>query len=277
MHNMRFILVLGCQRSGTTLLGQILGSQSGCIFIDEDEGAYQVADALMDYHQDTFRDILSTHIKTALYKYSDSADRLNNFHDDFQPVFILKLPNYVYKYQMLSNSFQHDIKSIFITRDVRAVAASMQNISEIPMVAHQVKHLKKNPSVAKIFTDEIKFLESNSSLHKKYATVWKLKTGLYKEFIQGPLSALMLKYEDLVLESEKTISAVLKHCGLSLENTTSHHSVLSGTAIGNTTRNRPIDSRSLNLWKKAFSEKEVEEILAIAGGLMKELDYPGVN
>ena len=67
----QLIVVAGCQRSGTTLTGQILGAHSQTFLIDEPDGLYDWFDSWMDNADDQDALFIETILK-ASKKYNDN-------------------------------------------------------------------------------------------------------------------------------------------------------------------------------------------------------------
>ena len=71
---LRFVFVIGCQRSGTTLTGQILGAHPNAVLLDEPDGIYPWFAAL-DPKDPFGGDGLSAVLEKAATKYADPEQR----------------------------------------------------------------------------------------------------------------------------------------------------------------------------------------------------------
>jgi hypothetical protein len=109
--------------------------------------------------------------------------------------------------------------------------------------------------------------------HIKYATIWRVKTGLYRDFLAAPLNALLVPYAALVRDGPDWQARLHAHAGLAPA-AVAHHEVMQGTAVGMTERGRAVDTGSLGQWSTHLSAAQLADIRAVAGGLMDELAMP---
>lgn len=270
---MRVVVIIGCQRSGTTLTGQIMGAHPDSFLIDESDGLYPWFDALIGLTGDMkalHRDV----IHKAAKKYRDNRRLISEFDQLETMNLILKAPNLTYRLDEIA-SLGYPTHIIFPVRDVRSVVASMSRLSNIPMIENQTRFLESDSVLAVRYEQELLALrDDHVAQHIKQALIWKVKTGYYKQCFRCAMNPCIFKYEDLV-ESPHILGAnISSHCGITFsDRQTAYYNVLVGTGPGNTSRERPIDKVSMQKWANIFSLDQVNEILAVAGDTMLELGY----
>jgi hypothetical protein len=259
-------MVVGCQRSGTTLLGQMLGAHPDALLVDEDEGAYRIVDAIRG--QEPVASLLDELLPGAARKYRD--DR--GLGPALPKAVVLKAPNATFHADELQRSTL-PMRFFFSVRDVREVVNSMLAIP-VPIAANQRKRIVAEPRLAERFRADIGQLDDPAlSEAARCAVVWRLKTGLYRDFVGAPMEALLVRYDQLVADPADWMGRLQQHAGL-VPSDVRHHEVMRGTAVGNTRRSRAIDCSSRRLWSEALKERDLEDLRGIAGPLMEELGMP---
>ena len=273
--SLQFVFVVGCQRSGTTLLGQMLGAQPRAVLIDEDTGVYPLLDALLLGSPST-GEILRRCLATARAAYTDGArfDAPDGSLGDITHI-ILKAPNATYDVARLRSLRRTGLHVVFAVRDVRDVVCSMQRLPHVPMVANQLARLERHPELATRFGPQIEVCRRpGSSAHVARAVIWMIKSSLHPEFVAPPLAASLVRYEDLVGEPAKWIARLLEHVGLANgDRPREHTSVLRGIGPGLTARERSVDQTSVGRWRRQLTAAEEEDVWQLAGPLMEELGY----
>ncbi len=273
----QIIAIVGCQRSGTTLTGQILGTYLNAVLIDEPDGLYPWFHAVAENNYDA-RNLTNIMLSRAVKKYSAPLSRFilsgNNF--TLKPnvrVIILKAPNLSYDWQKLS-AFPIPVSIVYPVRDPRAVVASMANLSHIDFVGNQKRLIEKHHAIKKEFHKELKMIADKSlPLWKRRTLVWKIKTGLAPKFHQMGLSVHQFRYEDLVQSPKKIIENISSFCfgDRSLLHNTNNTYI--GFGPGGTDRTRPIDYSSLVTWKTTLSDEQEADILQAAKPLIERFNY----
>ena len=272
------IIVAGCQRSGTTLLGNILGCHRQALLIDEDDGLYNWVDnCLFSEHED--RELTQTVFASADHKYKPQHRRIRVFMGKRKLVrevdtLVLKAPNLTYSFEALSK-LPYNVQVIYPVRDPRAVVASMGRLSHIDMVGNQVKWMEKTPGISSLFEAELERLKSlKDEIHLRRALVWKIKSGLYTEFQRVGLNPFIFKYEKLVADKSKTLQDMCAHIGLDFdERMTEHENYFRGMAVGLTFRARAVDKSSTQKWRNRLGPRQAREILEIAAPLSDTHKY----
>ncbi len=272
------IVIAGCQRSGTTLLGNMLGCHRQAFLIDEDNGLYNwVEECLFSKTED--KALTQSVFAESDHKYMGGHKRIEVFNGKRKlnpeiDTLVLKGPNLTYSYKGLAD-LPYNVQVVYPVRDPRAVVASMSRLEHIDMVGNQVKWMQKNPELAQEFNDEISVL-SNLSLpiHERRALVWRIKSGLYTKFQAAGLNTFILKYEDLVQNKEKVCKAMMEAIGLPFDNKmTRHERFFRGLAPGLTLRGRAVDTSSTMKWKNRLGPKQAREVLDVAQPLAATHEY----
>ena len=264
----KLIIIVGCQRSGTTLLGQILGAPSNAVTIDENEGLYDWFEKFASNHslaEGLFAEVLGR----ARKKYLDSEKRIsidgNGSHRLTAEIhyLVLKAPNLTYSFREVA-ALEIPATVVYMVRDPRAVVASMAKFQHIPMVENQLRFLAKYPDLQNEFAAEIARMADQTELpHVRRALMWQIKSSLHDRFAAQGIPTLVLKYEDLIANTEEVCKKVAAHAQIPFDaKMLSHGDVFRGLGPGSTKRNRPIESSSMSTWSKnlkAEAEKQVNE------------------
>lgn len=258
MISSNLFFILGCQRSGTTLMRFILESHPQISCVDEYRG----------YMLLQHKDLLDKEL-------SDSQTRYVGF----------KLPRITE--QLLNpiltdididlnaeNNFTH-VPIIFMVRSVFDVVSSMKTL--IDQNNYWIKTwpekwlkfwLEKNPSLEHEYGNELDIWKASS--HKDVvsgAIMWKIKTLSLQKYKKMNLNVLPISYEHLVTNKVSTISQVLNFLELPwddsvLSHEKSHHVEVDeqGIGIGNNDSTKPIFSQSVNKFSQTLTQSEILEI-----------------
>jgi len=263
---MRLVLVVGCQRSGTTLLGQMLGAHPSALLVDENEGCYEIVDALREAKP--LRPVLERVLPGARRKYRDARrdDAADPSH------LVLKAPNATFaRAALVARGLP--LSFVFAVRDVREVVHSMARLAEVPIIANQQRRMAADPAIAARFPRELALLSDPAVPdHCKFATIWQVRNSLHRDYRAAP-AALLVRYGELVAGPEAWLARLHDHVGLPRD-PLQHHAVMTGTGPGRTARDRAVDSGSRARWTGSLDEPRLRDIHAIAGGLMEELGLP---
>ncbi len=272
------IVIVGCQRSGTTLTGQILGGHDQAFLIDETDGLYKWFDSVGVNDLRGGKGLEELFIK-ADDKYKPKHARLVDLdgQKSLRPGIdhlVLKAPNLTYSYEKLA-ALNKDVRIVYPIRDPRAVVASMDRLSHIDMIGNQVKWMEKNDAICKDFADELKlFKNPETPVHIWRANVWKMKSGLYTRFENAGFDPFIFTYEKLIENKKTTCKSMVEHCGLPFDSKMLRHEhIYCGVGPGLTDRTRPVDAASIRKWETKLSSKEQTEIMGVAGNLALLFGY----
>lgn len=260
---MERFLILGCHRTGTTLLRLVLDSHPKVHCFDEALGyeAYE-GKSSPSISQD------KSVIGYKLPSWTELFLEYDGIHD-------------LYKNEPI----------VFMVRDVRDTVTSMKLFKTEPEsdrrfldgVWTSLMDWKRDPN-RKIFQDmrgDLNIIEN--SKYKKVAAAaffWKYKTTTLYEFIDGGYPVLPVRYDIFVANPKEQIARVVKFLGLEWSDSLlrhfehTHGETANGVAAGLTEVNRAIDTRSVGRWKDNLSVGEYEVIMEIAGDLNNSISSP---
>ena len=264
------VFIGGCGRSGTTLLGSVLGAHSDCLCVPESPFK---TDILRFYDPATTdsRRMLAAILETRRFKLwgLDSATLARDLDETIQSypqgllwlvakygecvgkpmprVWVDHTPANVRSAVTLSELFPH-AKYIHLVRDGRGVASSILPLDWGPNTID---------GVAEWWTESVAY-------------------GLAAESWGGVQRIARVRYEDLVSNFEATLRTLCSFLGLDFQPamlnangfkvpgyTTSQHSLVGSV---------PQASR-VNAWQRSLTERQIEIFEAIAGELLRYLGY----
>jgi len=264
------VIITGCQRSGTSLLGQIIGAHPQALLLDEDEGLMEWANAMLAGEARQHR-LYHRLLKASARKYRSPEGRVlprtlgrAKLHPDVTHV-VLKAPNLTYSHAQIARLAQ-PFSVVHPVRDPRAVVASMAALDIVDIATNQLRLLKAHPRRAAYYEHEIEMLEDEGTpLHVKRAIVWRIKSAAFERFKEVGIDPLVLRYEDMVAHAEDHARRIAAHIGLPYsEAMLNHAEVFQGSGPGRLERGRSIDQASREKWRDSLSAQEQEDILAIA-------------
>jgi len=261
----KIIIIVGCQRSGTTLCGQILGAHEHTLLIDEADELYSWFHAAVG-ELDCATSLWQNVLEKAQSKYVKPEMRIKKKNSEYSladgiTTLVLKAPNLTFDFEAISqlNCLVH---IIYPVRDPRSVVASMAR-SPVPFVANQLKHLKRVPAVGQIFSKDASVLaDETNPAWIRAAKVWAIKSNLASEFSKRGLPVFSFKYENLVMNPKPLIDEFLAFCGLPISNSPYHHeAIYQGYGPGKTHRERSIYTKSLDNWSSVLENDQEEAVL----------------
>jgi hypothetical protein len=274
----RVIAVVGCQRSGTTLSGQILGAHPQALLVDEYDGLYRWFHAQTNDPANA-DDPAHTMVEAARAKYREPAARFRAADGRVAlapavSVLVLKAPNLTYDDDAFAR-LGMPATIVYPMRDPRAVVASMKRLSHIDFVGNQMRLMCERPRIAERYACDVRTLQDAAvPPWVRQATVWRVKSGRAPDFEARSLKVSRFRYEDLVHEPDAVIARVLADCELTpsgcVERWTSAYT---GTGPGGTDRTRAIDASSLASWRAVLSPAQQSDVLAAAAPLAAANGY----
>jgi len=279
----KLIVVVGCQRSGTTLTGQILGAHPQCILIDEKDGLYKWYESYENKlsNIETFQKMLvrADRKYSEIEKRTKPISRTEGRSDSCVlssnvTTLVLKAPNLTYSFQSLAQ-FHIPVYVIYPIRDPRAVVSSMGKLGHIPFVENQIQWLTKNSELVKRFDTELKLLKSDTlDVISKRAIVWRIKSGLTSDFTNAGLPTFTFNYEELIGDSHTVVAKLARFSKLDFHHSMlAHENIYHGYGPGGTERFRSIDQKSLTGWKDTLSSSSISTIERAARPLFESSGY----
>lgn len=273
-HNkLKRFFILGCQRSGTTLLRLILDSHSKISCADENI-SYEV---LSDSNK--FKNFLEVNNKMNWtgFKIPRLTEQINNsiIHD--------------YGLSTPMQNFYEMNPLIFIIRDCRDVICSMKNLKDsenvswlekwgIPIVNYWIEN---SPDFKQKFDSDINNIKDSKNYELAMAALyWKFKNDSYFRYVKLNYPIIKISYEKLVTNPNNTIMSMLHFLDLEWEDSVlKHHTIehseidKDGYTIGRTNAHNPINISSVGQYKKELDSEQLNSIISISGELMKKFDY----
>lgn len=232
----RLALTLGCQRSGTTLLHLALDAHPRVASLDEPDSY-------------TFL----RHGKSR-HRPARHAARLN-----------LKLPQMGYEPggAQISALLSGGARGVYLYRDPRAVAASMSRL-ELKQQAGLWAERWPQVEVAALSREcgeEVPEDYERWSPWRRCLHHIRLKHWFYLAYLEGRV--LPVCYERLVEDPEYWLRRIAGYLDIEFDGALlSHHARGTGIAVGGTRRDRPIDARSVRLWRKSLTAGQIREVEA---------------
>lgn len=249
--------VLGCQRSGTTLLRLILEAHPDVVCYDEIKGYAILQSGLVE---------------------NPSGARLVGF----------KLPRWT---EQLTNpvlydegaeehctNFYRNEPILFMRRDVRDNIASMlklkagqSNWCELWVERIIKSKIVREASFRERYATEISIIQdSGSPLIGWAALYWKYKNDAFFDYSAAGLPVLAVVYENLVTDPRPVLQSVCRHLGIAFhKDLLRHHQIPhtelldNGLAVGNSNPNLPIQADSIGQWERFLSKHDLSIIESI--------------
>lgn len=276
-HVCRIVAVVGCQRSGTTLTGQILGASPEAVLLDEEDGLYPWFHAYAAGASGAGL-LADQMFARARSKYREPDRRFRTVGTRVEPAphvtcIVLKAPNLTYDEVKVSR-LGVPVTIVYPVRDPRAVVASMGRLAEVDFVGNQQRLLAERPAVAAAYERELPTVrDEGAPPWVRRAAVWCIKTGRAPAFRDRGLPIMQFRYEDLVRDSRAVIAPLLAACALRGAPGLESREAYRGYGPGGTDRARAIDAASANAWASALSASEQRDVLATAGPLAATFGY----
>ncbi len=253
--------IVGCQRSGTTLLRLILECHSRIYCFDETR-AYRVLAA--GHHPKLTEEVL------AVFKIPRWTEQLD--------LPVLSDPGLEEKAQRFYRPPQ---KILYMLRNVGDVIVSMLKLksadrSWLEIWGTQIleEKFRHDPAFRATYEDEFSKLRSaRYPLCAAGALYWKYKTLPFFRYQAKGYPLLGISYEKLVTDPQPVLESICNFLGIRWEpslyrhETANHGEILGGVTVGGTDPRRPIHSESVGQSGAVFTPDQFEEIHSIVGDL----------
>ncbi len=295
------ILVLGCQRSGTTLLNLILDSHPQIHGFDEmvlfpiNEMVAKLSSGELNLNNLKERDF--TFANSIFTSTNDVIDSYL-INPQFHPYVSFQIPMYSANFSYIKQLLP-DVRILWCLRDPRDVVASMIKL-QLPLGSERSVSWAVHPFGASVELKRcIPFLTKethqalSSYLDRYYkiepiapvlypiedivfigALCWRIKNELLAIYERDKILVQIVNYEQLVSNPSQEINKILKYLELPWhDNVLKHHQYHTGTHIGNTERSRPIDHTNIGKWRGFFSDEALQTIHDVTKSLANKLGY----
>ena len=264
-HRSRF-LIIGSQRSGTTLMRLILECHSQIECYDE-ESSYEILAGQRE----------------AVRKKPLSGLKVPQLTEQLAQPFLRDYADIRARDPGAQNSYDGE-KLIFMIRDARDAVASMLGLkSWLTLFGDAILESKINndSAFANRYAAEIVIARASSYYQvARGALIWRYKSDSLWDYIDRGYRVLPVRYETLVKWPRVELTNVCRFLSVSFESSLLRHESMphgelnaDGMAVGNTNPKRSISDASVGQWRQRFSTPQIDEILRIAGNTQGRL-YP---
>jgi hypothetical protein len=264
-HRSRF-LIIGSQRSGTTLMRLILECHSQIECYDE-VSSYEILAGQREADR----------------KKPLSGLKVPQLTEQLAQPFLCDDLDIRAREPGVQNSYDRE-RLIFMIRDARDTVASMLGLkSWLALSGDPVLESKINndSAFANRYAAEIAIARASSYYPvARAALIWRYKSDSLWDYIDRGYRVLPVRYETLVKWPRVELTNVCRFLYVSFESSLLHHAYMphgelhaDGMATGNTNPKRSISDASVGRWRQRFSTPQIDEILRIAGNTQGRL-YP---
>ncbi len=245
----RLIFVLGCQRSGTTLLYMLLSSHPLVLGYNEDE---------LGFDSPSFKVLVDSVKHTRQDKYV-----------------CYKIPTKTFELNIFQNKFMHS-KILWIIRHPYSVISSMRSLI-MPRVGENwlktfglielKRHSKIFPEINEIDLENIDEITLG-------AYIYKYKIMTLQKYEEKKIIIFPIKFENLIKDIKTTLKPILVQIGLGWHDSIlSHHKFHNGKHyIGENIGSSPVDKSRIKP-KLNLSLSEMEKIKSICHVHMQKYNY----
>jgi hypothetical protein len=255
--------ILGCQRSGTTLLRLILEGHPDVACYDEIKGYAILQSSASDNLVEDPAPARLVGFK--LPRWTEQITRPVLYDDGPEGV---------------CQNFYRSEKILFLQRDVRDNIASMFKLKVngsswcelwVPrIIRSKITH---EPEFRERYADELSIINiSASPLVGLAALYWKYKNDAFFDYRDAGLPVLAVSYEQLVSHPRPVLQSVCRHLGIAFHGDLLRHHELphtellaNGLAVGNSNPKAPIQSGSVGQWDEFLSPADLLMVESIVG------------
>lgn len=258
-----FFFIVGCQRTGTTLMRLMLECHSR-IFCYDELRSYPVLAGDEPCLPRAGTDKVG-------FKIPRWTEQLGEpiLWDDGLPT--------------TAKNFYTGQRMLFMVRDLRDTVASMLKLrwagvgSWLELWAPRIVQAKarRDPEFARRYSTELQMCASSSDpLIATGALYWKYKTAALLDYQKRGLAVLGIRYERLVSNPEPVLREVCRFLDVAWEPTLLQHPAFAhtdtfedGLTWGQTDPRLAVHAKSVGQWSSLLTAEQSSEVLNVAGGL----------
>jgi len=273
------VVVVGSQRSGTTLTGQLLGGHPDAVLLDEEDHLYDWTHAFLggyfeppSHRPYTFEQVCCR----ARAKYRDPDRRIAR-DGALRPNIrwcVLKAPNLTCDAELIAQHFP-SAAVLYMVRDIRDVVASVLRLRGNRILANQAAYLGGVASLNRQYDHHLAAIrDSDLTEEQRLAHVAALKMSLEETFRDAGLATLRVRYEDLVTAPAEQLRRLQEHCGMPADSTSlAPSTIYVGTGPGGTDRRRAPDDASVGKARRVLTREQIAAVEAAAAEVLARLGY----
>jgi len=251
--NVKNIFIVGCQRSGTTLLGLMLGSHPDITLYDEPE-SYAFESCMCNNKCGCCNWVKNDEVTRP------EAD---------SPYSVYKVPMWTHRIDSIYDRYPNS-KFIFLSRNPVAVVSSMKSLrmssgtwieeqAKGEIAAMLSKLIELDPPMGMKLMKQFRYIATEKGQIEIGTFCWYLKELFYGYF--KPLPIFYVFYENLVENSYETTQQIFNFFDIPWNpGVMKHHLIQEGIKIGKTDGSRSVDTDSIEKYKQTLTEEEISRI-----------------
>lgn len=231
----KLFFIVGCQRSGTTMLGLALDSHPDITIYDEPEAYHRI--------------------------------RANDFIKRGYIGF--KIPMWTHRHEYLISRYPNS-KFIYLYRNIKSVVSSMLKLQRshhkwieqscIPEIETFLSVID-NKKIRDIFLSEYNTVNTNNDYVSLASLFAYIKNYMRNEYRINNVNYIEINYETLVNNPDNILGDIITFLDVKWDDSLlKHHENKTGIRIGGTDSAREIDTVSVDKWKYQLSSAEIEVI-----------------
>ncbi len=271
-------LIVGCQRSGTTLMHLILECHSGISCHDEPTSYDYFADETV--LEGELREQKSLGKRVLAFKCPCLTEQFDNTDGVARDISYHKFP-FPFRYN------NHLV--LFLVRDPRDVCLSLKRLKTNPRYSSWANswegyvdslYPETIPGFNEKYAGDLSIIKNAGefSFAAKVALYWKIKTESFFRYDEMGYKLRLILYEDLCTSPERNIRHICRFLKIPFDTKMLNHHLMehkyvdeNGYAIGDTDPYRSIDPDAIRLYDGKMPLKEQKIIFSIAGPTYKKI------
>lgn len=265
----RTFFILGSGRNGSTLLALILNRHSD-IFLPPEQ--YVLPYSIMSWYITPFNNWKSyckKHLKYYKDKNQDWLLKSNDFDQIFDSVSKSKKksPSFLFTNILNYYSFKYN-KKTSIVGDHSPISTVFYKCLYKEFPKSKFVFLIRNPLDVILSYSKIKNNPASNPMYSSWK--WNNSIKAYDYLLKKGCDIHIIKYEDLVLNSEQTVNQLLCFLNLKVEKITQTKSIeknedmlSAGEYIHHQNLYKPISNNSIDKWKKELNKQTYKKVLPI--------------